>query len=227
MDDVADAGRHAALASPVRQRVLDVLSAAADAPTAQQLAAALGLHVTTVRFHLEHLEQAGLVVREVRHAARRGRPGVHFRAVGLDAGQARDRMIEALAEALASGGPGQRESRAAGRRWAEQLPAPTGSPGEAIATTFARLGFDPEPAGDTIRLRACPFRDAARRHPEVVCQVHLGLAQGLAQRSPHGAGLRVGLAAFVEPELCLLTLEPSFPHRRESAPAPVPDRSAP
>lgn len=199
-------GRHAALASPVRRRVLDVLAAATEAPTAQQLATALDLHVTTVRFHLEQLEQAGLVVRETRHARRRGRPGVHYRAVGLDADQARDRMIDALAEVVAGGGPGTDESLAAGRRWAEQVSAPTGSAAEAITDTFARIGFDPEPAGDTIRLRACPFREAARHHPQVVCQVHLGLAQGLARRSPGGDGARVGLRPFVEPELCLLTL---------------------
>ena len=206
MDDLVDTGRHAALASPVRQHVLDVLNEAADAPTVQQLAAALHLHVTTLRFHLDQLEQAGLVVRETRHANRRGRPGVHFRAVGLDADRARDRMIDALAEALADDVAHRSESVAAGRRWAERVSAPTGSPAEAITDSFARLGFDPEPADDTIRLRACPFREAARRHPEVVCQVHLGLAQGLARRATGGDTMRVGLRPFVEPELCLITL---------------------
>ncbi len=205
MSELEDAGRHAVLASPVRQRVLDVLNSAADAPTAQQLATALSLHVTTVRFHLDQLEQAGLVVREVRHAARRGRPGVHFQALGLDTGQAREAMIEALADAVAAddrvAGP-----VAAGRRWAEQLPMPAGTPGEAVTSTFARLGFAPERGEDTVRLHGCPFRAAARRHPDVVCRVHLGLAQGVAGRAAHGADVVVGLKPFVEPELCLLTL---------------------
>lgn len=199
---------HAALASPVRRRVLDVLGAVADAPTAQQLADALDLHVTTVRFHLDQLEAAGLVVRETRHAARRGRPSVHFRAVGQDADRARDRMIDALAGALDTDGPGTGDPLAAGRRWADQVEVPTGSPAAAIVDTFARLGFDPEPAGDVVRLRACPFRQAARHHPQVVCQVHLGLAQGLARRARSGDRVRIGLQPFVEPELCLLTLTP-------------------
>lgn len=212
MSELADAGRHAALASPVRQRVLEVLDDATAAPTAQQLATLLDLHVSTVRFHLDQLEAAGLVVRETRHAPRRGRPSVVFRAVGLDAGRARDRMIEALADAAASAdradGP-----LAAGRRWAEQLPEPTGTAAEAIAETFGRLGFDPEPAGDTLRLRSCPFRDAARQHPDVVCRVHLGLAQGLARRAARGEGVRVGLVPFVEQQLCLLTLRAPEPDR--------------
>lgn len=212
MAELEEADRHVALASPVRRRVLDLLGETDDAPTAQQLAAALGLHVTTVRFHLDQLERAGVVAREVRHSARRGRPSVHFRAVGLDVDHARDRMIEALAGALASGGPVDEESRAAGRRWADEVPTPAGPPEAAVARTFARLGFDPETAGDTVRLRACPFRAAARRHPEVVCQVHLGLAQGLARRASAGAA-EVGLRPFVEPELCLLVVGPTRPGR--------------
>ena len=210
MSELEDAGRHAALASPVRQRVLDMLGGAADAQTAQQLAGVLGLHVSTVRFHLEQLEEAGLVVRETRHAPRRGRPSVVFRALGLDAGRARDRMIEALADALAS--PDRATGPLlAGHRWADQLPTPTGTPGEAIAATFARLGFGPELAGDTVRLRSCPFREAARRHPDVVCRVHLGLAQGLAHRAAPGDDVQVGLRPFVEQELCLLTLRAPEP----------------
>ncbi len=199
---------HAALASPVRQRVLDVLRDEADAPTAQQLAASLGLHVTTVRFHLEQLEQAGLVAREIRHANRRGRPGVHYRALEIDVAQAQEQMIGALADVVEPGA-GTRASVAAGRRWADQLAAPSQGPRETITDVFTRLGFDPEPAGDTVRLRSCPFREAARRHPEVVCQVHLGLAQGLAARAPGGDGVRVGLLPFVEPSLCLITLTPA------------------
>jgi predicted ArsR family transcriptional regulator len=210
VSELEDAGRHAALASPVRRRVLKVLGEAAAAPTAQQLASLLDLHVSTVRFHLDQLEEARLVVRETRHAARRGRPSVVFHAVGLDAGRALEPMIEALADAAAA--PDRAEGPlAAGRRWAGQLPVPTGTALEAIADAFGRLGFDPEPAGDTLRLRACPFRDAARRHPDVVCRVHLGLAQGLAGRAPRRGDVRMELVPFVEQQLCLLTLRAPEP----------------
>ncbi len=212
MDRPEDADFHAALASPVRRRVLDVLQAADDPPTAQELATRLGLHVTTVRFHLDQLEQAGLVARQTEHTNRRGRPALRFRAVGLEAGRAREQMIEALAHALAHEGPaGQEQPAAAGRRWADRLAVTSGDPADAITEVFGRLGFDPGPAepgpaGAAIELRSCPFRAAARRHPQVVCQVHLGLAQRLAQRAADGAQVRVGLVPFVEPELCLITL---------------------
>ena len=207
-DDPATA---AALASPPRRRVLEAVRAATDPPTAQQLATTLDLHVTTVRFHLDLLENAGLVERVTAHAGRRGRPRVPYRAVGPAADVARDQMIEALAEALAaSGATGRQESNEAGRRWADQLldPGPEGSAGGAIAEVFRRLGFEPEADGEAIRLHACPFRDAAARYPEVVCQVHTGLAQRLAERAADGDRVRVRLLPFVEPELCVLRLDP-------------------
>ncbi len=209
--------------------MLDVLRAADDAPTAQQLATTLGLHVTTVRFHLEQLETAGLVGRHTRHGTGRGRPGVHFRVVGagladgdgdgdgapsegVDLDGARDEMIGALADALAEPTDATRAdaARAAGRRWAQRLPDPTG-PGEALATVaqvFTRLGFGPEQEGASLLLRACPFRAAARSHPQVVCQVHRGLAEGLTARLPGGSDTEVRLRPFVEPDLCELHLVP-------------------
>lgn len=194
---------HAALASPVRRRMLEVIER--GAPTAHEVAAAVGLHVTTVRFHLEQLERAGLVGREQETGGRRGRPSVHYRAVGARPGHAREQMIDALAQALADDPAGRAGALAAGRRWADGLAAAPGGPRAAITAEFARIGFDPQPAGDAIELRACPFGDAARRYPDVVCMVHLGLAQRLAERTGPGS-VRVGLTPFVGPGLCLLTL---------------------
>ncbi len=54
-------------------------------------------------------------------------------------------------------------------------------------------------------LRTCPLLDAARRHPEVVCQVHLGLVDGaLAAHEVTAPGAR--LEPFARPGACVLTL---------------------
>ena len=76
------------------------------------------------------------------------------------------------------------------------------------------MNFDPEladPAPGTgereIRLRACPYRDVAREHPEVVCAIHLGLLQGvLTQLGNRSTTVR--LVPFVKPHLCLAYLTP-------------------
>ena len=76
-----DASHNAAalLASPVRRRLVDALANAdtgATTPgfTAAELGAQVGLHVTTVRFHLDQLVAAGLVESAVRREGGAGRP---------------------------------------------------------------------------------------------------------------------------------------------------------
>src|SRR4051794_15318332 len=63
-----------ALASPPRRRLLELLRSAGEPQDAHQLAAATGLHVSTVRFHLDMLRQAGLVVARSQPRATAGRP---------------------------------------------------------------------------------------------------------------------------------------------------------
>lgn len=182
------------------------LRAAAHEPTAAELADHLALHVTTVRFHLDQLEQAGLVLSATDHTRRRGRPAVRYRAVDVDLAAAHDQMIDALARAAAGAGSPEENARSAGQQWAEAVTSPPGDARTALTDVLGRLGFDPEPGDGLVRLRACPFRSAARRTPHVVCQVHLGLVQAVAARAEDAHELHVGLVPFVEPEICHLTL---------------------
>jgi predicted ArsR family transcriptional regulator len=198
-----DADLHSALASPMRQLLLAALDASIDPRTAQDLAARVDLHVTTVRFHLDQLIQAGLVARQTDRSPRRGRPSVLYRAVGPNAPLASEQMIDALASALAAGRASKDDVIAAGRGWADSLAPNATDAGPAIVESFTTLGFNPERDGQTIRLRSCPFREAARRNTGVVCLVHLGLARGLAERT---GDVHVDLRPFVEPELCVITL---------------------
>ncbi len=201
------AERHAVLASPVRRDALSILRAAPGPLPVTALADRLGLHVTTVRFHLDRLERVGLVARESAHSGRRGRPAAAYRAVNVELTAARDQMIDALATAAARGGTSPEvDARDAGLRWAADLPVPHGDARTLLTDVAERLGFNPEPADGGIRLVACPFRSAARRNPQVVCQVHLGLLQGIAARAHDGDQVGVGLVPFAEPQTCHLTL---------------------
>ncbi|NMD24099.1 MAG: hypothetical protein GYA65_07945, partial [Actinobacteria bacterium] len=79
-----------------------------------------------------------------------------------------------------------------------------------IATLHAeagRLGFEPRVRDrgelQEIVLQSCPFADLAATQPETVCEVHVGLAQGIAERAggievegirladPHRGGCRI------------------------------------
>lgn len=189
-----------------RRAVLDALL---DGPAdAQAIADRLALHVTTARFHLDRLVAAGLARRHTASDGRRGRPRVRYTATGsARVGDARDQLIRTLAAALAREPDGGARSVAAGRRWADALePAPRTAAVPGLVAALDRLGFDPElePGAPTrVLLRACPFRDAAREHPDVVCSVHRGLVDRLLQGRDGGAAR---LLPFVEPDLCVVTV---------------------
>jgi predicted ArsR family transcriptional regulator len=77
-----------------------------------------------------------------------------------------------------------------------------------------RFGFAPQPdlRGAVVRLTRCPLLEAARRHPEIVCGVHLGIVRG-ALEAHGGEADQVDLRAFSEPGACLLDL--GAPGRRD------------
>lgn len=215
-----------------RERVLRLVACATGAVDATEIAEQMGLHVTTVRFHLDALCEDGSVARTRIKRDGVGRPRTGYVAV-------RDRLdYRSLAEILAmelGDTAAERRQRAerAGRRWAGRIlaegasadPAETNAtavePGvddsaDRIALIFERMGFGPEiteaaAAGEgrrecAIRLHSCPVRDLARSHPEVSCAMHLGLLRGLL--NPDGtdrekAALSAELDPFVEPELCI------------------------
>lgn len=219
--DTPSAQTHLALASRQRRRLLELLRAAEAPRDAQELGAATGLHVTTVRFHLDLLRRAGLVDSHSQPRGTRGRPRTVYAAVNHAEAGGYPALARLLAAHLADT-PEARAVRAeqAGMDWAAEFTAETDlSPqvdayeaARTVTRLFAELGFDPELVGDEgdrqIRLHACPFRDAARANPEVVCSVHLGLLRGTLTRlgtPPTTAKL----LPFVEPELCLAQLRPA------------------
>lgn len=219
--DTPPAQTHLALASRRRRRLLELLRAGEAPRDAQELAAATGLHVTTVRFHLDLLRRAGLVDSHSQLRGTRGRPRTVYTAVNHAEAGGYPALTRLLAAHLADT-PEARAVRAeqAGMDWAAEFTAETDRSSQVdayeaartVTRLFAELGFDPELVGEEedrqIRLHACPFRDAARANPEVVCSVHLGLLRGTLTRL--GAPPTTAkLLPFVEPELCLAHLRPA------------------
>ncbi len=212
---------HAALASPVRRRLLELLRARDTPGDAHDLAQVVGLHLTTVRFHLEVLHRAGLLVRRPHPQAGVGRSRTVYLPVS-HGGTTPAADYQGLAGLLAAHLSETNEGRVAraeqaGVAWAEHLvPAvidaerTVGEAAQQMSGLFAEMGFDPEltAVGEDrrIALRACPFRAVAREHPEVVCSVHLGLLRGSLAR----LGVRTAsrLRPFVGPELCIAELAP-------------------
>jgi predicted ArsR family transcriptional regulator len=212
----------AALSSPVRRKLLHTLRAAASACDAHQLADEVGLHFTTVRFHLQVLLRAGLVERHSAPSPGAGRPRMTYAAT-LQVEDAQDLGYRELARRLAARLADDSEERArraeeVGLAWAEDLVSASTSTGhtldeatQQVTALFHAMGFEPESAADgavrEISIHACPFRSLAREHPEVMCSVHLGLLRGTLGRL--GADVNSELHPFVESELCLAELTDS------------------
>lgn len=207
-----------ALAVPSRAALLDLLRAGAAPMTAAALAEAVGLHVNTVREHLDTLARAGLVARGTASTGGRGRPHTLYRAV------AHSDMHDQLTRALLTGFGRAVDSPAAAAERAGAALTPDEPDGDgadvdqltALVAHFDRLGFDPVVEGDELRLRRCPVRELAAEHTDVVCGVHLGLARGVLERV--GGDLTVEeLVPFAAPGHCLLRLGRSA----RSVPAPA------
>ena len=185
------------------------------------LSTATGLHPNTLREHLDALEEAGLVRRRDAAPSGPGRPRALYQAVPPEpAGRAE---YAGLAAALAatihrtSDDP-SRDATEAGELWGRELAADHGAPtrpgdvaarGQVVAL-LTEMGFAPDAdrASTSVRLTRCPLLDAARRHPDVVCAVHLGIVRGALEE--YGADPSPAeLLPFSEPGACRLHLASS------------------
>lgn len=241
----------ALLASPVRRRIVDHLAQAGagtgdPALTAAELAAEVGLHVTTVRFHLDQLVAAGIVESERRRQVGAGRPRkVYALAAGsLDDVDARGevehlRLLSGLlAQTLTEGVSGHAMTPAeAGRRWAvDHVPAQPGPPADTPGRWLGKLaqmidvlqewGYTPELTTSEggraaeITLAHCPFLQLARANPAVVCGIHRGLIAGsLAQLGEPAT--RVSLEPFVDDTTCLAHVSTTTPFRSTASKEPA------
>jgi predicted ArsR family transcriptional regulator len=201
--------------------VLAVLQAAREPLAINDIAAQVGLHPNTARFHLDGLVSQGRAERDTEQRDVPGRPRALYTATA-DSARAGRRSYRLLAEILTSylathtKQPSQAALKA-GEAWGRFLtdrPAPFRRVDSASATkqlvdTLDEIGFAPEAvtAGRErqILLHHCPFRETAEEHGDVVCAVHLGLMRGMLGELDAPLEAK-RLDPFVEPNLCVARL---------------------
>ncbi|RBY79665.1 metalloregulator ArsR/SmtB family transcription factor [Blastococcus sp. TF02A-26] len=216
-------GSGGAALSGARGAVLERLQRSPGWITVAGLAAELEVHQNTVREHLDALVERGLAIRERAAARGRGRPAWRY-AAAIDRAEpdARVRDYAGLAGALAghlartAADPGA-AGLEVGYEWSRTLVATAGEvrprgphtgPRHRVVDLLDDLGFAPDAddAATTVALRRCPLLDAARQHPEVVCQVHLGIVRGVLDHHGGDSG-PTALLPFAEPGACRLHLD--------------------
>lgn len=177
-----------ALGDPTRHRLFRLVLDASDPIDVVTLTAALGLHHNAVRQHLAKLCAAGLVEETTDAPRGRGRPRLLYQATpGLDGRWGTPDhyvgLATLLADAVSTGTTPRQTGQRAGR--AAATAAARGVDGVAvIAAEAERLGFDPSVRRKgrkaEVVLGHCPYHAVAAADPGVVCQLHLGLAEGIA-----------------------------------------------
>lgn len=231
MRDAAQA-RADALRSPVRRRIVSVITAADDdgGLDASEIADHVGLHVTTVRWHLDRLEAAEVVTGHSERAGNAGRPRKVYRTIEHDTEDTdRDHQSLYLLTGLLTKMVAERTDdhlltpEEAGEQWARtHVPVdgqgePAASAGEWIGKignltdVLIEWGYNPEISTNgqignaEVRLAHCPFRDLARANPAVVCGIHRGLIRGTMQRLGEN-GTEVDLLPFADGDVCIAHL---------------------
>lgn len=135
------------------------------------------------------------------------RPEVRVRARRIGRVWGQHLSADAPAQRRPKGQPAERrpEGRPADRDNPSADPPDAGR--ARLEPTLVDLGFGPqrdERDRDLLRLTTCPLLDLAVANPDVICQVHLGLVEGVVG---HGEGdPDPELTPFAEPGACLLRL---------------------
>ena len=197
---------------PTRTEVLSELRSSGAALTVTTIAAAVGLHPNSARFHLDALVDQGLVERADEQRDRPGRPKALYRAAPHRLSEAES--LQGVARALVrhlgrlDNGRGE-QAEAAGQMWGEELASvtPTTSGIERVMTTLDALGYRPRAGASDgeVVLTPCPLRslldEAGPGGLPTVCRLHLGLMRGLVADDP-GVSI-AGLEALVTPDTCV------------------------
>jgi predicted ArsR family transcriptional regulator len=206
----------AALDEPTRRRLYEYVVRRPAPVSRDDVASALAVPRATVAFHLDRLvEEQLLVVEYVRRSGRTGpgagRPAKLYRRsdrqVSVSVPErhyelAGGLLASAIEEADETGGSAReilgRRARDHGAGVAAGVPD--------IVAALEEHGFEPRVEGDGVLLGNCPFQRLARTHTRLVCEMNLGLVEGLVD----GVG-ESRLCARLDPRpgFCCVRLAPA------------------
>jgi predicted ArsR family transcriptional regulator len=155
-----------------------------------ELTAHFGFNHNAIRQHLAKLVGAGLVTEDHAPRAGRGRPRLLYRLA--PAAESRwgvmgpyEQLSVLLAEILRTGD----SAFEVGKRSVHALrpdAETSDDPVDVVVDAMARRGFDPVVRKDRgnrvdVELRSCPFSSAVLADPDTICDLHLGMAEGVAE----------------------------------------------
>jgi len=216
-----------ALGDETRYAMYRELATSTAPLSAGDLADRLGLHANTVRLHLDRLRDAGLIEAEAVHRGTVGRPQhLYFLADGAP-GLGFDPPAHALLAGLLASlaervGADPDDAADTGHAWGTEAGKSTRTRScvRALDDELAQLGFEPSPdtadgeyeGATRIEFLHCPFRELAEAYPELVCNLHRGLCEGVVDQV--GGGRVEEFATLYDPEPCHVTVSVGYAEGR-------------
>lgn len=178
-----------ALGDPMRNRIFRYIAEAPGPVGVAELTGYVQLNHNAVRQHLAVLKDADLVLEEVEARTRPGRPRLLYRLHPEASGRwGTAGAYLWLARLLASAVRRKQDPRQVGRQDGHRRAAELSGTGDAVELLQAEMvhrGFRPSRVQKGRRvefiLERCPFAEVAESDPATVCQLHLGLAEGLTE----------------------------------------------
>lgn len=195
IDDEALLTESRALGDPTRLAVFCFVRDSIEPVGVAELTDKFTLHHNAIRQHLAKLRDAGLVVEESAPSQGPGRPRLMYRVTpGVAERVVGPGPFEALSMMLLSLLRGEGSPVEVGRRVGKTFAVEHGIHNDAltILTGVARrMGFEPQvdvtDVGGDVVLERCPFLGPAGTSPEIVCAIHRGIAEGIAEASADAA----------------------------------------
>lgn len=181
---------HRALGDPTRFAIYEELAGSRQPRSVRELADALDLHANTVRPHLEQMRDVGLVEVDAVHRGTVGRPEHRYSlapgapSAGMEPPS--HTLLAGLLAALAErGGAAVDDALATGRAFGGEAArrTPARECARLLLTELDRLGFEPASAQQgpclDVAFQHCPFKELAEAYPELVCNLHRGIVEGI------------------------------------------------
>lgn len=175
-----------ALGDPTRHAIFQFVAGAPAPVGVAEITAHMGCSHNAVRQHLAKLAAAGLI-EEGKVQGGRGRPRLSYRVApdvdGRWAGVGPYELLSVLLTEMIRTGDSAVE---VGRR-STTGPTTDDEPLALVTEVMERQGFGPQVHrdGDDVDmvLTSCPFASAAVADPDTICSLHLGIAQGVVERT--------------------------------------------
>jgi predicted ArsR family transcriptional regulator len=208
-----------ALGDPTRHAIYRSVVDHAGPIDVATLTARFGLNHNAIRQHLAKLCAAGLVLEEAARHEGPGRPRLQYRPALAAEGDwgipsPYEDLSLMLVEMLRTGRSAREVGAEAGRRMVAELPDTT-DPVDRLEINATRQGFEPRRAATRstvdLVLGRCPFQAAASAAPDIVCELHRGLAEGIAETTGNEIEVADLIARDPRRAGCRLKLRPAHP----------------